>query len=226
MTRNHTTQSRWRQAPALVISLVALFAALSGAALALPGTETVNSGDIKNEAVKSVDLKDGKAVASADVVDQTITGQDVQDESLQSVDVQDGTLLSSDVADQALTGNDVAGDTLQANDLAPNSVGSSELQNGSVGASEVGDGIVVRAATTNVNGGTAENGAYNFGTATANCAAGEELIGGNAYWVNDAAGDELTIAEVVPNHNGESVTVRGGNDSGDDATLVAYVECL
>lgn len=226
MTRSSTTSSRWQQAPALVISLVALFAALSGAALALPGTETVNSGDIKNEAIKSIDLKDGAAVASADVVDQTITGQDVQDESLQSVDVQDGTLLSSDVADQALTGDDVAGDTLQANDLAPNSAGSSELQPASVGADEIGDQIKVRVGVDNVGGGTAENGAYNFGTATGSCVAGEELISGGGYWVNDAAADELTIAEVVPNHNGESVTVRGGNDSGDDATLVAYAECI
>ena len=92
--------SRWQQAPALVISLVALFAALSGAALALPGTQTVNSGDIKDNAVKSIDLKDNAAVTTDDVVDET------------------------------LTGTDVAGDTLQANDLAPNSVQAEELGDG------------------------------------------------------------------------------------------------
>ena len=205
MTRTHT--GRWQQAPALVVSLVALFAALSGAAMALPGTETVNSGDIKNESIKSVDLKDDKAVASTDVIDETLTGADVEDSSLTGGDVTDGSLTSQDVADQ----------TLSSSDLGPGSVGSQEL----------GDGIKPRFGSVNVNGGTAENGAYNFGTTTASCLPGEELIGGGGFWQNENENtDEVTIAEVVPNHAGESVTVRGGNDSGDAATLLAYAECL
>jgi hypothetical protein len=90
-TKDKTT-NRWRQAPALVISLVALFAALSGAALALPGTQTVNSGDVKNESLKSIDLKDDKAVASADVIDESLTSTDVQDNSLTGADVDESTL--------------------------------------------------------------------------------------------------------------------------------------
>jgi hypothetical protein len=46
-----------RFSPALVLSVVALFAALSGAAVALPGQNTVNSGDIIDQKVKSRDLK-------------------------------------------------------------------------------------------------------------------------------------------------------------------------
>ena len=49
MTRKH---SRFGQAPAIVIAIVALFAAISGTAAALPGTSTVNSGDIKNETIQ------------------------------------------------------------------------------------------------------------------------------------------------------------------------------
>jgi hypothetical protein len=85
MTRTKDNTSRWRQAPALVISLVALFAALSGAALALPGTQTVNSGDVKNESLKSIDLKDNKAVASSDVIDESLTGADVAESTLGQV---------------------------------------------------------------------------------------------------------------------------------------------
>lgn len=216
MIRNSIKSSRWRQAPALVISLVALFAALSGAALALPGKETVNSGDIKNNTVKSVDLKDGKAVASTDVVDDSLLSEDVQDETLTGQDIKDGSVASSDVAT----------DTLQANDLAPDSVGSSELQNNSVGAAQIGDKIHLHTNSVSVAGGTAENGVYNFGTRTATCGANEELISGGGYWTGDSANDELTIAEVFPNHGAESVTVRGGNDSGSNATLVAYAECM
>ena len=50
---------RLRSAVPLVLSALALFAATTGVAAALPGTNTVNSGDIKNEKVKSQDLKDG-----------------------------------------------------------------------------------------------------------------------------------------------------------------------
>ena len=218
--------SRWQQAPALVISLVALFAALSGAALALPGTQTVNSGDIKDNAVKSIDLKDNAAVTTDDVVDETLTGTDVadesiagtdvQNESIASNDVQNETLLSSDIADQAVTGADVAGDTVQANDLAPDSVRSEEL----------GDGIRNRYNTVVVPGGTGQNANYNFASTTASCLAGEELISGAGYWVGDANGEELMLSEIMPDHNAETVTVKGGNDFGADRALVAVASCL
>jgi hypothetical protein len=92
MTRIKDNTNRWRQAPALVISLVALFAALSGAALALPGTQTVNSGDVKNESLKSIDLKNNKAVASSDVIDESLTSTDLRDNSLTGEDVAESTL--------------------------------------------------------------------------------------------------------------------------------------
>ena len=47
----------FRGHPGTVIGVVALVAALSGSAIALPGTNTVDSGDIKNNAVKSIDIK-------------------------------------------------------------------------------------------------------------------------------------------------------------------------
>lgn len=204
--RNESKVSRWRQAPAMMVSLVALFAALSSAASALPGTETVNSGDIKNESVKSVDLKDGQAVTSDDIVDETVASNDVQD----------ATLLSTDIADQAITGADVAGDTLQAEDLAPNSVRSSEL----------GDSIHNHSNTVNVPGGTAQNANYNFASVTASCGPGEELISGSGHWTGDANGEELMLSEVILDHGAETVTVKGGNDFGVDRTLVAVASCL
>ncbi len=213
---NQPRASRWRQAPALVISLVALFAALSGAALALPGTDTVNSGDITDNKVKSVDLKDGAAVTTDDVVDESLTGTDVQDNTIASSDVTDETLLSNDIADQAITGADVAGDTLQANDLAPSSVQSEEI----------GDGIHNHSNTVVVPGGTGQNANYNFNSVTASCGAGEELISGAGHWTGDANGEELMLSEVILDHNAETVTVKGGNDFGVDRTLVAVASCL
>lgn len=226
MSKSETRINRWRQAPALVISLVALFAALSGAALALPGSQTVNSGDIKDESVKSIDLKDDAAVTGDDVVDESLTGTDVTDETIAgnditdetvaSSDVQNETLLSTDIADQAITGADVAGDTIESNDLAPNSVR----------AQEIGDGIHNHENSVVVAGGTAQNANYNFNSVTASCGAGEELISGSGHWTGDANGEELVLSEVILDQNAETVTVKGGNDFGVDRTLVATASCL
>jgi hypothetical protein len=60
MTKTQAKKDRrFALSPALVLSVVALFAALSGVAAALPGQNTVNSGDIVDETVKARDIKDG-----------------------------------------------------------------------------------------------------------------------------------------------------------------------
>jgi hypothetical protein len=45
-----------RPSPAMAVAFIALLAALSGTAVALPGKNTVDSGDIKKGAVKRGDL--------------------------------------------------------------------------------------------------------------------------------------------------------------------------
>ena len=64
-----------RPSAGMVVAFVALIAATSGTAVALPGNNSVNSGDIKNN---------------------SITGSDVKNSSLKSADVKNGSLLSSD----------------------------------------------------------------------------------------------------------------------------------
>src|SRR5215204_5712882 len=70
-----------RPSPAMLVGFIALVAALSGTAVALPGVNLVDSGDIKNGQVKRKDL--GKnAVNGAKVANGALTGADVKDESL------------------------------------------------------------------------------------------------------------------------------------------------
>lgn len=58
---------------ALVISVIALIAAIGGgAAIALPGKNTIDSGDIKKNAVKSSDIKNDK-VTGTDVKESTLS---------------------------------------------------------------------------------------------------------------------------------------------------------
>ena len=56
---------------ALVISLIALFVAIGGVAGALPGKNTVNSGDVKKNSLKSADFKND-GIKGADVDESTL----------------------------------------------------------------------------------------------------------------------------------------------------------
>jgi trimeric autotransporter adhesin len=210
-SRNRSEQSTARRgrrmppSPAFVVSMIALLIALSGTALALPGQNTVNSGDIVDNSVKSIDLKDGAAVQTEDVVDQTLTGADIAD------------------------------DSLQAEDLAPNSVTSSELADSSVNSAKIADNSVngddLASVQSNSNfvlvaGGAAENGAYVTDEVTATCPAGTQLISGSGYWYNQQSGEELFISGVRENYANQSVTVAGGNDSGQNRYLGAVAHCI
>jgi hypothetical protein len=65
-----------------VVGYVALFLVVAGgAASALPGRNTIDSGDIKRGQVKTSDLATG-AVGSAKVADDALTGADVDESSL------------------------------------------------------------------------------------------------------------------------------------------------
>src|SRR5262245_65953064 len=69
-----------RPSPALVVAFAALIVALSGTAIGLPGKNTVDSGDIKNNAVKGKDVNEGTlgVVPSATNAtnESTLGGQD------------------------------------------------------------------------------------------------------------------------------------------------------
>lgn len=104
-----------RPSPAMAVAFVALLAALSGTAVALPGKNTVDSGDIKNRQVKGKDIANNavtgakiksNAVTGTDVSDSSLTGADVLDDSLTGADVNEGTLgkvPSAAAADTAST---------------------------------------------------------------------------------------------------------------------------
>lgn len=70
--------------PAMAVAFVALLAALTGTAVALPGSNTVTSGDIKAGAVTTSDVKNS-TVRGRDVRNNTLTGSDVNEGSLGTV---------------------------------------------------------------------------------------------------------------------------------------------
>ena len=99
-----------RPSPATVISIVALFVAISGTAMALPGTNSVNSGDIINRQVKTQDLH-GDAVNTGKIADQQVRRADLRDSVVNSSKVLDESLASSDLGADAVGSSEIAGTT-------------------------------------------------------------------------------------------------------------------
>jgi hypothetical protein len=74
-----------RPSPAMIVGFMALVIALSGTAGALPGINSVDSGDIKNGQVKRKDIAKN-AVNGRKVKNGSLTGKDVKDASLTPTD--------------------------------------------------------------------------------------------------------------------------------------------
>jgi hypothetical protein len=93
-----------RPSPAMVVAFAALVAALSGTAVALPGKNTVNSGDIKKGAVKTKNIAKG-AVTRPKVRNGAINSAKVANNSLTGADINEGTLGQVPSANQANSAN-------------------------------------------------------------------------------------------------------------------------
>lgn len=136
-----------RPSPAFVISLLALFVALSGVAWAATALE-------KNS-VKSKHIKDGQ-VRSADIADNGLTGTDIDESTLALGQAAPPSSPPSSLPPSGPAGGDLAGsypnptiragavaaaqvldETLGAGDLGPDSVTASELAGNAVGTDDV-----------------------------------------------------------------------------------------
>ena len=171
-----TKKNTFRPSPALVIACVALFAALTGSAIAAGvGKNTVRSPQIVDGTIRTVDLRDN-AVAAGKIAPDSVDTTEIAENGVESSDVAPDTLTAGDLGAASVTSSEVADQSLSANDLGPESVGSSELQAGSVRASELG-GIVQ--VTNNIAVKAGDN-----AIVTVNCPAGTTVISGGGLPAN------------------------------------------
>jgi hypothetical protein len=198
-----TVRNRFHISPALVISCVALFVALTGSALAagVLGPNTVRSPQIVNGAVRTVDLHDD-AVTTSKVAENAIDSTRIADDGVNASDLGAASVGTSEVQDQSLTDQD----------LGPNSVGSSELQAGSIRASELGPLLEVHNQTTIKGGGNA--------SVDVNCPGGTTVISGGGL----GGFYQVAIAGSFRANNGWHVDAR--SSANNDTTLTAFAYCL
>jgi hypothetical protein len=95
--------------------------ALVGTAQALPGTNTVDSGDIINGEVKRVDIA-RNAVNSAKVANNSLTSADIRDGTIAAADIGLGAVGNAQLTDNAVTGNKVTNGSLTGADIGNNSL--------------------------------------------------------------------------------------------------------
>jgi hypothetical protein len=227
------TQKRNRMPRAsLVISVLALIVAMSGAAVAAQGT--LSSKQIKDNGIKSVDLKDGKAVFTQDVRDENLTGNDVAPDSLAAADLAPDSADSDEIAANAVTSEEVADNAVNSGEIAANAVGTQEVADNTLSANDLGAASVAKPELAADAVGSSEFGptlvrtdpqqiaANSSGGAVANCAASETRISGGAIV---PAGNGHGLQSSWPNGaNGWSNIVR--NNTASEITVTAYVLCL
>jgi len=208
-----TSKSRsFRPSPALVISCVALFLALTGSALAVGvGKNTVRSPQIVDSTIRTVDLREN-AVAAGKIAPDAVDTTEIAENGVDSSDVAPETLTAADLGPASVTSSEVADQSLTANDLGPDSVGSSELQAGSVRASELG-GIIQVTNSTPIKAG--DNAAV-----TATCPAGTTVISGGGL------PGLYSVALVGTLRSGNGWIAYAHSNSANDTSLVAYAYCL
>jgi hypothetical protein len=215
-----TSKSKFRPSPAIVISCLALFLALTGSALAVSKV-SVGSRQIVNGSVRTVDLRDN-AVQSPKIADATVTADDLGTDSVGSDEIAENAVASPEVAPDSLTAGDlgtasvasseVTDQSLSANDLGADSVGSSEVQAGAIRSSELGPIIQVSDSTPIAAGA-------NGGVSVA-CPAGTTVISGGAQPAN--FGVEMTSSL----RSGNGWLYQAKNNTANASTLTVFAYCL
>jgi hypothetical protein len=95
-----------------VVGYLGVFLALTGTAVALPGTNTVDSGDIINGEVKRPDIA-GSAVNGARIADSSVATPDLSDGGVAGADLATGAVNAAKVADGSLGAADINSSQIQ-----------------------------------------------------------------------------------------------------------------
>lgn len=206
MTRNR----KFRPSPAMAISCVALFLALTGSAFAV-AKNSVRSPQIVDGTIRTVDLRDN-AVAAGKIAPDAVDTTEIAENGVESADVAPDSLTSADLGAASVTSSEVADQSLSDADLGPNSVGSSEIQAGAIRASELGTIIQVSNST-----GIAAN---TTNGVSVQCPAGTTVISGGAQPAN--FGVEMTSSL----RSGNGWLYQAKNNNGSASTLTVHAYCL
>ncbi len=144
-----------RHLRAHVVGYLALFVALSGTAMALPGKNSVKSNDIAPAAVKAKALKAG-AVTNSKLAGGAVTSTKIADGSIVGGDLANSAVTEAKLANDAVTRDKILAGTINGGKLANGSVNSAKVNDGSLlaedfAANQLSDGVAAEATSTGFN---------------------------------------------------------------------------
>jgi hypothetical protein len=192
----------FRPSPALMISCIALFLALTGSALAVGiAKNSVRSAQIVDGSVRTLDLRDN-AVSAPKIAANSVGSEEIAENAVESPEVAQDALTNQDLGAASVASSEVADQSLAASDLAPDSVAASELGT-----------VTVRTSATTIAKGV-------NGTVSVSCAAGEQVLSGGGQ--PNHFGTEMTSSR--PSGNGWLYQAQ--NNTGGVETITVYALCL
>jgi len=172
----------------------------------------------------------GTGMAAATQVARNSVGTpQLKDGAVSNPKIKNNAINSAKVAARSLLRSDFAPGQLPAGPIGPQGPAGPAGPAGAAGPAGVIGAITVRTSSKLVDGGVAENGAYNSQRVTVLCQGNERAISGGTSWSDDAAARELMTGELEPQLNAQNQVVGflcvGLNDSGNDSTFTVHALC-
>jgi hypothetical protein len=173
-----------------VLSCLALFMAVSGVAYAATlGKNAVKTKNIANGAVTSPKIRNGGvtafklangAVISSKIAPGSVTASALATGAVRSSALGGSVVTTAKLKNDAVTGEKIANSAVTNSKLGPDAVATGKIQDGAVTAAKLSSSFYAQ-LLKNVSYATKESGAVsatNPQTATAECPAGKQAIGG------------------------------------------------
>jgi trimeric autotransporter adhesin len=189
--------------PATVISCIALFVALGGAAYAVSplGNKAVKTKNLANGSVNTLKLRSG-AVTTLKIRNGAVTGAKIAPGAIGSTQIANGAIRSAALGggvvtegklkNGAVTETKLFNSAVTNSKIGPNAVATGKLADGAVTAVKLAPSVYAQLLknTSYVTATSASNTSDATKTVTATCPAGKQVVGGGAQ----AIGGDAVIA--------------------------------
>lgn len=193
-----------RPTPAMFVALVALVLAMSGAAVALPGKNSVDSSDLAKGSVTARAIAKS-AITSKQIEGKSIKGNRIKDAGVSDKQLKDGAVTEAKLADGAVTAAKIADGAVTAAKVGDGTLSTKNLSDDAVVSSEAGS-FVKLIATDGADEATARDAAPETTLFTK----GDITVSAKCF--RDTGGDE-TFAEMYVATATNGAVFNGGTDA-------------
>jgi len=212
-----------------IMSCVALFLALGGAAYAAKTATKVRTQNLANGAVTAAKLRGG-AVTNPKLRNGAVTGAKIAPATIGSTQLANGSIRSGQLGGQVVTEPKIKNGAVSENKLGAESVTTAKVKNEAVTAAKLSAAFYSQ-LVKNVSYVTKTSpGGGNFQTVTAECPAGKQVVGGGARAIPGGA-ETAGLTETYPflgafgRQTGWTASVTREGSDGGVISVVAYAIC-